>query len=387
MAVNRKPRTEVLEAETSPSLPIVGGNIDTQVATARRFPRVMTDFLRRATGMATLTQQIAQSCIYAVPREGEMIEGPSARLAEIVAHAWGNMRIQAGTNDVGDTDRFIVGRGEAWDVEANVAIAFEVKRRITKSNGQRYGDDMVMTTGNAAASIALRNAVFKAIPASFWKPIYDECRKVIAGDQMTFATRRDELIKAFGVMGVTEERLCAAVNVKGRADIGMDQIVTLRGFYNALKDGETTIEEAFPEGGGLGAPAPAKRKSEQTADAKADVKPDVKTDAKPEQKAEPKTEQPAEPDQAQPKPDESKPVANADLSQVGLIEKVDRASNGSIIRLDTGYRCATIDQELADMAEKARDSKSKVELVTRKSSNPAKFLPTLEEILPVGGVE
>ncbi|MBP8274763.1 MAG: hypothetical protein KAY59_10050 [Acidobacteria bacterium] len=378
-APNQKNRTEVLEAEVAPALQVgSGGNIDTQVATARRFPRVMTNFLRRATEMATLTPQIAQSCIYAVPREGKMIEGPSARLAEIVAHAWGNMRIQAGTNDVGDADRFIVGRGEAWDVEANVAIAFEVKRRITKASGQRYGDDMVMTTGNAAASIALRNAVFKAIPASFWKPIYDECRKVIAGDVATFATRRDEMIKAFGIMGVTEERLCAAVGVKGRADIGMDQIVSLRGFYNALKDGETTIEEAFPEGGGLGAPTAAKRKSEQT-----DAKPETKTEAKPEPAA-PKAE--SQPAQAEPQPEPvPEPAVTEPPSQVGAVEKVERAANGFIIRLDTGYRCATIDKELADAAEKARDSKARVELVTRKSSNPAKFLPTLEEILAADG--
>lgn len=378
-APNQKNRTEVLEAEVAPALQVgSGGNIDTQVATARRFPRVMTNFLRRATEMATLTPQIAQSCIYAVPREGKMIEGPSARLAEIVAHAWGNMRIQAGTNDVGDADRFIVGRGEAWDVEANVAIAFEVKRRITKASGQRYGDDMVMTTGNAAASIALRNAVFKAIPASFWKPIYDECRKVIAGDVATFATRRDEMIKAFGIMGVTEERLCAAVGVKGRADIGMDQIVSLRGFYNALKDGETTIEEAFPEGGGLGAPTAAKRKSEQT-----DAKPETKTEAKPEPAA-PKAE--SQPAQAEPQPEPvPEPAVTEPPSQVGAVEKVERAANGFIIRLDTGYRCATIDKELADAAEKARDSKSRVELVTRKSSNPAKFLPTLEEIVAADG--
>lgn len=378
-APNQKNRTEVLEAEVAPALQVgSGGNIDTQVATARRFPRVMTNFLRRATEMATLTPQIAQSCIYAVPREGKMIEGPSARLAEIVAHAWGNMRIQAGTNDVGDADRFIVGRGEAWDVEANVAIAFEVKRRITKASGQRYGDDMVMTTGNAAASIALRNAVFKAIPASFWKPIYDECRKVIAGDVATFATRRDEMIKAFGIMGVTEERLCAAVGVKGRADIGMDQIVSLRGFYNALKDGETTIEEAFPEGGGLGAPTAAKRKSEQT-----DAKPETKTEAKPEPAA-PKAE--SQPAQAEPQPEPvPEPAVTEPPSQVGAVEKVERAANGFIIRLDTGYRCATIDKELADAAEKARDSKARVELVTRKSSNPAKFLPTLEEIVAADG--
>jgi hypothetical protein len=60
-----------------------------------------------------------------------------------------------------------------------------------------------------------------------------------------FLKHRDELIKAFGVMGVTEERLCAAVGIKGRADIGMDQIVSLRGFYNALKDGVNGIAQVL----------------------------------------------------------------------------------------------------------------------------------------------
>ena len=377
MAVNQKQRApEVLEAEVAPSMPSsTGGTFDTQVATARRFPRVITNFLRRATEMATLTPAVAQSCIYAIPRDGKMVEGPSARLAEIVAHAWGNSRIQAGV--ISQDERYVTARGEAWDVEANVAIAFEVKRKITNRSGQTFNDDMIVVTGNAAASIALRNAVFKMVPTSFWRPIYDECRKVIAGDAMTLTVRRDELIKAFAIMGVTEDRLCGSVGAKGRADITLDHIVSLRGFYNALKDGDTTIEEAFPEGGGLGAPKPAQRKSEQATDAKPAVATEAaaeKADVAPQQAAPPSAET-AEPAAA------SKPETP---SQVGVIEKVDRASNGSIIHLDTGYRCATIDKELADTAEKARDSKSRVELVTRKSSNPDRFLPTLEEILPVG---
>jgi hypothetical protein len=45
--------------------------------------------MRRAQEMATLTPEIAASCIYALPRDGKTIEGPSARFAEVMMHAWG----------------------------------------------------------------------------------------------------------------------------------------------------------------------------------------------------------------------------------------------------------------------------------------------------------
>ncbi|MFN8826683.1 MAG: hypothetical protein ACK501_17070, partial [Planctomycetota bacterium] len=46
-------------------------------------------------------------------------------------------------------------------------------RRITGKNGRRYSSDMIGVTGNAACSIALRNAVFRGIPRAFWIDIYD----------------------------------------------------------------------------------------------------------------------------------------------------------------------------------------------------------------------
>jgi hypothetical protein len=107
--------------------------VDIQVTTARRFPRSVTTFMRRATEMATLTPEIAASCIYALPRKEngvtKNIEGPSARFAELCANAWGNLRAEGKV--LGHDDQFVTARGTAWDVEANVAIAYEVKRRIT----------------------------------------------------------------------------------------------------------------------------------------------------------------------------------------------------------------------------------------------------------------
>lgn len=344
---------EIIEQEVAPTLPMTaGGTVDVQVATARRFPRSIADFIRRATEMATLSPDIAASCVYALPRGGKTIEGPSARLAEIVASAWGNLRIQAGATD--NDERYITARGEAWDVQTNVAIGFEVRRRITNRSGQTYDDDMITVTGNAAASIALRNAVFKAVPSSFWKPIYQKCRQVIAGDAKTFAARRDDMLKAFMVAGVTPDRLCAGIGLKGIADITLDHMATLVGVLNAIKEGETTIEEAFPEGGGLGAPQASVRKSAQ---------------------AEPT---PTPPQAAVPAPT---PPTGAP-SSTGIIVDVKEKGGAFLVKLDSGFVCATRDAAMAEGAKTLQTAGVRVELSTR-APKDAKYAPTLEEITPL----
>jgi hypothetical protein len=366
---------EILEREIAPSLPNAGGgSVDVQVATARRFPRSIADFIRRATEMATLSPDIAASCVYALPRGGKTIEGPSARLAEIVASAWGNLRIQAGATD--NDDRYITARGEAWDVQTNVAIGFEVRRRITNRNGQTYDDDMITVTGNAAASIALRNAVFKAVPSSFWKPIYQKCRQVIAGDAKTFAARRDDMLKAFMVAGVTPDRLCAGIGLKGVADITLDHMATLVGVLNAIKEGETTIEEAFPEGGGLGAPQASTRKSQQNGEDKSQQRP---TPAQADEARSREMPSAATGPVGGPASPASQPSAPA---HSGLIVDVKPSGNAFMVKLDSGFICATRDAAMAEGARQLQAAGTRVELTT-KAPRDAKYAATLEEITPI----
>jgi hypothetical protein len=318
---------EVLEREIAPALPAkIDGLVDVQISTAKNYPRSITSFIRRAQEMATLTPEITASCIYALPREGRIIEGPSARLAEIVAHAWGNLRIKAGATD--QDARYITAVGEAWDLESNVAIGFEVRRRITNRKGDTYNDDMIVVTGNAAASIALRNAVFKCVPTSFWKPIYNQCRKVVAGEAKTFASRRDDMLKAFNVMGVTTDRLCKKLGLNGRDDLTLDHMVTLTGFYNALKDGDTTIEEAFPETAESGV-KPAQRKSEHPAGngGQAAQAAPVATSPAPAEPA-PATETPARP------------------PHIGRVLDIDERAKGSLVTLDTMFKCIALTEHL-----------------------------------------
>jgi hypothetical protein len=246
---------EVVEHEVTAALPL-GGEVDVQIATARRYPRSIVTFRNTALEMATLDEDTASSCFYVLPRrneEGKNIEGPSARLAEILASAWGHMRIQAAT--IGEDERFVTSRGAAWDLQNNVAIAYDVKRRITGRKG-RYNDDMIGMTGNAGASIALRNAVLKVIPSSYWRPIYLACRKVAVGDQQTLGHRRAAMLEHFGKLGLKPEQVFAVVDAQGIEDITLERLLILKGIATALKEGDTTIEEAFAPREGADGPIP-----------------------------------------------------------------------------------------------------------------------------------
>ena len=260
--------SEAVVVQTGEVIEQQWGDVDVQIATAKRFPRSIKTFIERVTTMATITPDVAKSCFYAIPRKEKgvqkMIKGPSARLAEIVASAWGNLRAEGRT--VGEDDKFVTSRAVSWDLETNVAIAFEARRRITNSEGRRFNDDMIAVTANAATSIALRNAIFKSVPSSYWRPIYDLCLKVSVGDAKSLDVRRKDAVAHFGALGITSERVLATLEKRAIEDVDASDIETLIGLANAIKDGETTIEDAFP--------APAIREVQRKSEpAKAETKP------------------------------------------------------------------------------------------------------------------
>lgn len=219
--------------------------IDCQIATAKKFPRSIRRFLQEAREMVTLSEEIASECIYSLPRGGKCIEGPSARFAEIIASAWGNCR--AGARVVGEDDRFVTSQGVFIDLQRNAAITYEVKRRITDKYNNKYGDDMIGVTSNAACSIALRNAVLKGVPKAFWRELYDEARRTAIGDVKTLGSRRTSMLQHFGKIGVQSAQIFRLLEVEGEQDITLDHLATLKGMATALKDGDSTVEQMFGE--------------------------------------------------------------------------------------------------------------------------------------------
>jgi hypothetical protein len=176
-----EPTTEVLSlVDGAVALTAVDrAAIDMQVATAKQYPRSITKAINEAIELATIDEATATSMLYALKRGSKVIGGASVRLAEVMLYSWGNVRADA---DIVAEDRsFVTAMGTCFDVEKNVAVRIRVKRRITDKNGQRYNDDMIAVTANAAISIALRNAVFKVIPRALVDRVYGAAKTVSLG--------------------------------------------------------------------------------------------------------------------------------------------------------------------------------------------------------------
>jgi len=235
-------------ATESVSAALVKAEIDQQISTAKAYPRSVDHFLREISRLVTLNEVVADECIYALPRKEDgrtkMIEGPSARFGELVLHAWRNCR--AGARVVDEGPEFITAQGFFHDLEGNVAITREVRRRITTSKGQRYSADMIAVTANAACSIAQRNATFAGIPKALWTAAYERARAIVAGSAETFAKRRGLAMDHLGKMGVPPERVFARLGISGLADMTTEHLVTLRGVSAAIRDNEIDVDEAFP---------------------------------------------------------------------------------------------------------------------------------------------
>lgn len=241
--------TKLTHVSASAAGMIARSEVEAQLDAAHKYPRSMTRFVQEALTMATLSQEVAESCIYSLPRDGKMITGPSVRLAEICASAYGNLHV--GGRVVEEEGKEIVAQGGAWDLQKNLRVTVEARRRITKKNGTRFSDDMIVTTGNAAISIALRNATFRVVPRAYVDEIYAKVKLVAVGDAKTLSTRRAEILGRLNKMGVPNDRILARLGKQGVDDVGLEELETLIGLGTAIKNNELPIDEAFPP------PAPA----------------------------------------------------------------------------------------------------------------------------------
>ncbi|PZR88391.1 MAG: hypothetical protein DI537_23930 [Stutzerimonas stutzeri] len=234
------------EGQASLAVSLARAEVDQQIATARALPRSIQRAVSQIMTLATLDEESAEECVYALPRGGKPIKGPSVRLAEIIASQWGNCRVGARVVHVDRFEKYVEAEGVFHDLETNTATTARVRRRISDKSGKLLTEDMIVVTGNAACSIAKRNAILGAVPKAVWRKAYAAVESVIAGDVKTLVERRDRAMKAFAAFGVKPEQVYEAIGVGGVDDISLDHMTTLLGMHSALKSGESNVEEMFP---------------------------------------------------------------------------------------------------------------------------------------------
>lgn len=245
---------------------LVRAEIDSAIATARQYPRQIRTAINNIEQLATMDEATAEGCIYALNRSGKAIRGPSIRLAEIIAQQWGNCRVDARVIQVDRVNKMIVAEATFHDLETNSATKATIQRRISNARGQIYSDDMIVITGNAACSIARRNAILAGVPKGVWSRGLEAAEQIVRGSAKTLTERRDAAVKAFAHFGMTPEQVFQVMGVKGIEEIGLDELVTLRGTFSALKNGETTVEEVLGVARGPNAPSDHKKLANPLAD-------------------------------------------------------------------------------------------------------------------------
>lgn len=227
--------------------PVERANVDSQVATAKQYPRDINRSIANSIAMATMDMETAQSMSYALPRGGKPITGPSVHLAKLIVSNWGNIRAEAKVVKI--TDKQVISRGTCWDLENNVATAFEVRRSIINKYGKRFTDDMITVTGNAANSIAYRNAVFSVIPKAVTDKVYKAAQHKVTGDLSTeeqLIARRKKCLDFFrDEYGISEKEVIMLCGKQTVNQIKANEISMLLGIAQSLKDGDTTVDDVM----------------------------------------------------------------------------------------------------------------------------------------------
>lgn len=219
---------------------------NSQIAQSRNYPRSIKQAVQNAIDIVILDIQSASLCTYSVINDGKAITGPTVHLAKTLSQCWGNMYIEAKIESI--DSKFITSQAIAIDLQNNLAYKVEVKKSISNHKG-KFADDMITLTGTAAASIAMRNAVFAVIPRAVIDKVYNEAKKMITGDlydiEKLKAKRREVFNNLNQLHGVTDQEILLAIGKSSIDYVSSDDIIVLIGITTAVKDGDTTIETTF----------------------------------------------------------------------------------------------------------------------------------------------
>ena len=220
---------------------------ESQVDIAKRFPRNLTRVLQNSIAIVTMDVETAQTCNYTLPRAGSKISGESVHLARIIVQQYGNLRVESRV--INSDAKQVHAEAVCFDLETNVAVKSTTSKSILTKAGKRYSEDMIVTTGKAAAAIAYRNAVFSVVPKAIVSKVYKAAMQVITGDisnETKLIKTRTSALKFFKEeYGVEEKEILFSLGLNTVNQIKSDQIVILRGMMTSLKDGEFTVDEMF----------------------------------------------------------------------------------------------------------------------------------------------
>lgn len=225
----------------------------TQMAVAVQRPRENKAVLAEALDVLELSPSLVESAIYSKPvgkdpetQKMKYAEGLSIRAAEELRRIYGNN--SAGTSIIEDRKDEVVIGAVFVDMEKNTRYAAE--KAVSKFFKTREGhikqippDRLQDVVVPAHASKLLREVVLRSLPA--WLKSEFEAKARDLAMKGNLPKLRAAMVQKFSELNVTEEMILKHLGKTAMKDVAREDIVTMRGVFNAIRDGEQTAEDVF----------------------------------------------------------------------------------------------------------------------------------------------
>lgn len=224
---------------------------------AKRFPR---DVNQAYTNIVESCKRrmLADNALYAYPRGGQTVTGPSIRLAEMLAQMWGNLDF--GIIELDQLDGESQVMAYCWDLETNTrqTKVFTVKHERHKKNGAvtKLTDprDIYEMAANQGAR-RLRACILGVIPGDIVDSAVAQCERTMQGaSSEPIGDRVRKMVAAFADLGVKQDMIERRLGHKLDATTETE-LVGLKKVYKSLHDGMSQVTDWFDHGNGSAKPS------------------------------------------------------------------------------------------------------------------------------------
>lgn len=227
--------------------------VQASIIIAKRFPRDETAAFA-AIMKACERFSLADQAMYAFPRSDKTVQGPSIRLAEVLAMNWGNM--DHGWEELERSNGRSKCVSYCWDKQSNnrKQIKFEVEHwmEVGKKGAKIKKTltdprDIYEMCANQA-SRRMRVCILANIPGDVVDAAVKACKRTLAkGDGATLEDRIRETVTRFQGVGVSQEMIEERLGHKAGLMTG-EEIAELIPIYRSIAEKQRNRSDFFNTG-------------------------------------------------------------------------------------------------------------------------------------------
>lgn len=221
--------------------------VQAAMVVAKRFPRDENEAYTRIM-KACQRKTLAEQAHYTYPKGGEKVMGPSIRLAEAIAQAWGNL--DYGVIELDQKDGKSEMMAYAWDLETNTRSTkiFAVPHKRDTRSGPKILTDTrdIYEISASMGARRMRACILAIIPGDVVDAAEEQCRKTLSESyKEPLEDRLRKMLQVFNDEFSVDKSMIEKYIGYVVSRFTEQDFIKLRGVYKALKDGMQKREDYF----------------------------------------------------------------------------------------------------------------------------------------------